>query len=106
MTSYYCVIQFIPDVVRDERVNVGVLTFGDGQVRTRFIKDWTRAETIAGTDVMGLKFLLEDVENLSENDVWNAARNWEHAIQLTYPCGTGKSPDELLNETANRFLVD
>ncbi|HQU44959.1 MAG TPA: DUF3037 domain-containing protein [Pirellulales bacterium] len=37
MASFYSVVQYVPDAVRDERINIGVLTFGDGRVRHLFV---------------------------------------------------------------------
>jgi hypothetical protein len=36
MVCYYTIVQYYPDPIADERINIGVMVFGDDQVRSRF----------------------------------------------------------------------
>ena len=46
MTSYYSVVQYVPNPMSGERVNVGVIAFDGHAVRTRFLRNWTRARRV------------------------------------------------------------
>ena len=48
MTSYYTVVRYVPDVVRDERVNIGVIVFSDNEKRSQFLKNWGRVKSLGG----------------------------------------------------------
>jgi len=48
MPSYYSVVQFLPDPIRDEKVNLGVLAYNDsGVLVSHFIRDWKRIRNFA-----------------------------------------------------------
>jgi Protein of unknown function (DUF3037) len=55
MPGYYSVVQYLPDPVTDERVNIGVITYGDGGIRCRFLRTWTRVRMFGGEDVSFLR---------------------------------------------------
>jgi hypothetical protein len=119
MTSYYSVVQYLPDPIIDERINVGVVVFGDGQVRSRFLRDWYRVRAFRGGDV---SFLREFAEHFSqrqavmdfagprpvvtEAQVREIASNWTNSIQLSEPKASLLPADELLEDVASRFLRD
>jgi hypothetical protein len=44
MPTYYTVVQYVPDPVADERINIGVIAFGDGRISSRFVKNWGRVQ--------------------------------------------------------------
>jgi hypothetical protein len=42
MPARYSVIQYLPDPATDERINFGVLAFGDGDhLYARFVRNWS-----------------------------------------------------------------
>src|SRR5438309_1341485 len=51
MPSYYSIVQYVPDPVTDERINVGIIAFGDGIILTRFIRNWSRVRLFGGANV-------------------------------------------------------
>jgi hypothetical protein len=50
MSSRYSVIQFIPDAIADERINIGVIAYGEGAIFVRSLQDWQRVRCFAGHD--------------------------------------------------------
>lgn len=87
MVSYYTVVQYYPDPIADERINIGVMAFGDGRVRSRFIQDWRRVEQFGGEDISFL------------HDFARRAEAWEETT-LREPLYSTREPDELLDEMA------
>ena len=105
MTAYYTVVQYIPDPITDERVNVGVLTYGDGRVRARFLSNWSRvAQFGKSSDLAFLNEAAGILAAASEDDIRVSAATWADVLQLTEPRGSLLSPDELLVNIAERFL--
>jgi Protein of unknown function (DUF3037) len=118
--SRYSVVQYLPDPVTDERINIGVVAFGDGVMRARFVRNWRRVGSFGGPDIDFLKKFARDVETAAEQQIplalegsrldaealRQAAGRWMNSIQLTEPRGSTLEPDELVGKIARRFLRD
>lgn len=118
MASFYTIVRYVPDPIADERTNIGVIVFGEGQVRSRFITNWQRAQSLGGEDLSFLKSfgrlvqqaasaqkpLLPDIPSWSEEVVKRIAGRWHNSIQISEPRGSLKSPDALLKEVTDLYL--
>ena len=106
MTSFFSVVQYVPDPVADERVNIGVLVYGDGKVRARWISDWKRGAAQLGRarDADFLRDVASTLGNSTEADIRKPNRAWFDVIQLTESRASLLPPDELLADIADRFL--
>lgn len=119
MPSFYSVVQFVPDPVRDERMNFGVVTFDDDAVRVEFLNNWTRASRFANSDVSFLREFAESMETacaaqqgmFDEPQGWSpdalraAAKEWSNCIQFTEPRASTLAADELLPRMSTRYLA-
>src|SRR5437879_5477961 len=54
MSAYYALIQYTPDPVIGELINIGVVVFGDGRTRFRFLHNWNRVKRF-GANITSLK---------------------------------------------------
>jgi hypothetical protein len=106
MPSHYLVVQYVPDLVRDERVNIGVIAVGNGKVRTHFLENWQRVRHFGSKGIAALKEFAHQSSRLSEEDLRNAAANWKNVIQFTQPAASLLDVDQLVIDAAERFLVD
>jgi hypothetical protein len=122
MTTFYSIVQYVPDPIRDERANVGVVVFGDGQVRTRFLHNWTRVRQFGSEDISFLQQFanrakswsdpevplpgLGEAVRLDESGLRAIAGRWLNTIQFTEPRASTLEPEALLNEMANRMLTE
>src|SRR4051794_19732972 len=104
MPAFYSVVRYVPDVVANERLNIGVLVFGDGRVRSQFLENWSRVRSFGAENIGFLKAFACDVAKMSEEDVRRISETWMHSIQLTQPAGSLFSPNDLLVDAAGRFL--
>src|ERR1700712_1684377 len=120
MPAKYSVIQFVPDPIAGERINIGVIAFDKYRVVVRFLKQWERVKRFANDDVQFLQdfadncisavspnLLLPTSERfprLDESKIIEMAHGWKNSIQLTEPRGSTKVADDLLSEIASRFL--
>lgn len=123
MPSYYVVVQYVPDPVSDERLNVGVVTLGDGVLRSRFLRRWARVRAFSGgRDISFLRNFAEEVRSwspanerlpalddtvrVSETVLQEMARRWVNSIQLTEPRASTLDSEHLLADVAARFLYE
>ena len=118
MTSHYSIVQFVPDPITDERINVGVIATGDGEaVRVRFLTHWQRVRQFGLGDVSFLQDFARAVEirqgelDLSHTE-WSEpllrrlSSEWVRSIQFTEPRASLKDVDSLFEEIVMRFLHD
>jgi hypothetical protein len=106
MPAYYSVVQYAPDLVTGERINFGVVVFGEGRLLTRFLQNWTRVKQFGG-NVTSLKaFAHEAQHKLDEGKVREAAQRWANCIQFTPPAASTLGHDALLLDVTKRFLID
>lgn len=122
MSAKYTVIQYVPDPIADERINVGVLVFDRQIVRTRFVSKWDRIRQFANQDIQFLKNfargiaetdlpartlnMFEQNKVLSEELISAMAGSWINTIQFTEPRASLKNVDDLLGDVAERFLYE
>lgn len=120
MPNYYAVVQYVPDLVRDERINVGVIAFGDGSIRSEFIQDWSRPKAFGGEDLTFLKEFGRHVREsqqeqlpladpslatITEELLRTFSATWRNSIQITEPRASLLDTNELLRDVAARFLM-
>lgn len=115
MPSHYSIVRYVPDPIADERVNVGVVVFGEGRVLTRFVNRWSRTKTFGGEEVDFLREFAREIgepqRNLlafsqpwTDDTLSTVSRRWKNSIQLSEPRASLKDPDSLLAEVAATFL--
>lgn len=123
MTSHYCIVQYVPNPLNDERINIGALVFDDLSVRTRFLQNWERVRNFGkpkSIDFLkdfaakmeaaakdGLLFPGEVPSEVPRRErMTKIARGWMNSIQITEPRGSLMGVDELLEDTVKDFLVE
>lgn len=126
MPAYYTVVQSVPDPIADERINVGVVVFGDGQLRSRFRRDWKRVKSFAGDDVGYLRELTEKIDQASirsaatsmqpelsdfpvqrrmdEDILRKMIDEWSNTVQFTPVQPSLEAPDDLLTTLDEMYL--
>src|SRR4051812_2171229 len=106
MPAYYTVVQYVPDPVRDERMNIGVIAFGDGAVRTKFVDSWQRVKAFGEEHIGFLRSFARKADRLTEEKIREIVESWHSSIQLSPPAGSLLSPQALLVDAASRYLRD
>lgn len=115
MPSYYSIITYVPDPIADERINIGVVVFGDGRPQFRFVSDWRRAFNFGRirTDVLqdfaaqvksDQRSVFSDLEEWDEDTLRNILARWKNSVQFTEPRASIKPPNDLLNDVARLYL--
>jgi hypothetical protein len=128
MPIYYTVVHAVPDPVAGEFANIGVVVFGDGEVRTRFLRQWGRVEAFAREDISYLQDFAQEFEReaaatlanvrqqpldpfaapptVEEDELRRMAAAWSNAIQFSPIEVAEGDPDLLLVELADIFLKE
>jgi hypothetical protein len=122
MPSAYTVVQYVPDPIADERINVGVLVFGDGRIRSRFIKSWTRVKHFGKEDVEFLRDFERRVGGWSPDELplpglakgpmigdealATLTGSWVNSVQLTPSRASLLDSEALLDEMCRQFLKE
>lgn len=123
MASRYSVIQYVPNPISDERINLGVLVFDENVVRVHFLTSWKRVRYFAATEE--IDFLRNFTHNmrkavktgllfpgdrkgdmLCHERLLEASLNWQNSIQFTQPRGSLSSVDKLLEEVISIYLLE
>ncbi len=116
MASFYTVVQFVPDPVADERINAGVIVYGEGQILAHFVENWNRLQRFGNKDVSFLKQFAHDLmeriragtaePQITEATLQEMVSSWRSAIQFTAPRGSLLSLEALLEDAEGRFLAN
>lgn len=115
MPSFFSVIRYVPDPITDERLNIGVVVYGEGTVLSKFIGEWAKVRIFGGEDVRFLREFADDVERkqlslFKQNSRWNEdtlqqiSKHWKNSIQLSEPKASLRSPHELLEDISSRYI--
>lgn len=127
-TTFYSIVQFVPDTIADERMNIGVIVFSNGYVLSRFLHRWDRVKCFAQADIDYLKEFTSWIGeamasstsgNLpltlpgipvsgrpNEETIRRIASEWSNSIQVTTPQPSLEDPQILLDRLAKRHLVE
>lgn len=124
MVSRYSIIQYVPNPIADERINIGIVAFNDRLVKTRFVQSWKRVACFAkyDSDVDFLKDFQCKIEKLASlnllfsddaNDIDRnldrlnrVAKSWNNSVQFTEPRGSLEDVETLLDDISEDFLIE
>ncbi|MFZ5767632.1 MAG: DUF3037 domain-containing protein [Bacillota bacterium] len=110
MPSWYTVVQYLPRPVAEERVNLGIIAWGGGEVVCAFVDDFARARAFGGGDVSCVAEAVGELKRaVGEGRLGEAvermAREWGGIVQLTPPRASLLGPRELLGVLRPLFLA-
>lgn len=117
---YYSIIQYVPNQIRNERINIGVIVVNkDGSFsKTKFTNRFSRAKNFSGRNVSFLKdfsknfqFETNDQKLLAyENTKWDLGRlkkvsgQWWDSIQFSEIKTSINPPEKVLSDMFNLFV--
>jgi hypothetical protein len=121
MSARYSVVQYLPSPIADERINVGVITWDDADIYSRFLRTWGRVRSFSGADPKFLAQFAKQFQTLSSSQLrlalgdaagLDTARletmigRWENSVRFTPPRGSLNDARTLLAEIAPTFLKE
>lgn len=120
--TFYCILQYVPYPIANERINIEVLVFNDRDIKFQALKNWKRVHNFGKEN---LDFLYDFVERMHE---WNKkgllfpgddklhlsrmermrelSNSWMNSIQFTQPHPSLASIDKLLMDIVEDFLIE
>ncbi len=120
MVSRYSIIQYVPDPIADERINIGVVVFNEDAVQTRFLTNWERVRLFGMEDIYFLKDFAHRLHKAALDDLIfpgdehskipnherlrAIAQGWMNSIQFTEPRASLDTLDSLLEDSVNTYL--
>lgn len=105
MPSYYSVVQYVPDLIRNERVNVGIIVFDEREKDCYFVEDFKRVRSLGGS-VEFVKQAAHTIRQLGVNTLRDIIGQWNESIQFTRPAASLLDLTSLVVDASNRFLVE
>lgn len=123
MASRYSVIQYVPNPIADERINIGVLAFDEKNVRVHFLARWDRVRCFGTSEDIslvknfanqmqkaaskGLLFPGDEPSEIPKHErLSKVARSWINSIQFTESCGSLEPVDDLLEDIVKTYLLE
>lgn len=117
MPSQYSVIRYMPNFLNGEGVNIGVMAMDEQNAKCKFLTDWTRAENFVGVTQEKMQSFIDELERacsgkttdgfkLNSLNFADSYGRWQHSIQFSALRGTLRDYEELLEVTAELFLID
>lgn len=120
MSTLFTIVQYVPDTLADERMNIGVIVVEGGQIEGRFLRQWNRVRTFGGEDISFLREFAERVNKwtpdhpeipglaagvrLDKEGLQEIVGRWHNSIQFT-PLRASLSPrEQLLDELSAQYL--
>jgi len=110
MVAFYAVVQYTPDPNGDERVNIGLLTCGNGIVRGRCLQRWNRVTYFGSPDARFLETVFYDLETTlegsddPESELRRLSASWVNAVRITPLRASMLDSNALLEEMTPRVL--
>jgi|GEM_PF-980521 len=122
MLTRYSIIQYVPDPLAGERINIGILAIGGERMVSRFVPNWDRIDCfaagrsteflrdfarqflVADPDQLGLSAKFAAAEGITAKDLESIAARWRHSIQFTAPASSTRSPEEVLERIGPKVL--
>ena len=122
MASRYSIVQYVPNPIADERINIGVVAFDDNDVRVQFLNNWSRVQAFGREDIHflrdfakrmnfaaseGLLFPGDEPDGTPKHErLKKIAQGWINSIQFTEPHGSLENVENLLEDIAQTYLVN
>lgn len=116
MGSFYTVVRYVPDPIADERVNIGVIAFQGDQVKSVFLRRWTRVKQLGLENIDFLRDFADAVENRQlplfessrqwdEKAVREAVGAWANSIQFSAPKASTMDAAQTIASISKRVLL-
>lgn len=108
----YAVIRFTPDIIANERINIGVIVYDiekDDDIRIRFLTKWDRVQAFANKDIQWLLDYVGRIQATKWTQADIAALLSANGYASVYVEGWGgslESADKLFEWACNKFLME
>jgi hypothetical protein len=120
METFYSIIQYYPDPLNEERINIGFIVYSEEFLVSRFLEKWDRVKCFGQEDI---SFLQEFAKRVQESNSYTAmglpviperfgpkvileiSKSWKNSIQITEPRLSLETPSDLIDSLNEQYLV-
>lgn len=122
MASYYSIIQYVPNPIANERINIGVIIFDDKEIKVKFLKNWNRVKNFCMGDITFLRDFESQMQNAvsqgllfpgdslldqpRQERLQRVSESWMNSVQFTEPNFSLKPVDKLLEDSIKKYLIE
>ena len=121
MGTVYSIVQYVPDPIAGERINIGLIAVEEGRAACRFLDNWDRVNCFgSGADVEWLTefatsiqlsckestMLVKTTPELTMSSLRRMSEQWTYSIQLSQPSPSLLRCDQLIEDLAPLMLKD
>jgi len=122
MASYYSIIQYVPNPIANERINIGVLIFDDKEIKVKFLKNWNRVKNFCMGDITFLRDFESQIQKAvaqgllfpgdslldqpRQERLQRVSEGWMNSVQFTEPNFSLKPVDKLLEDSIKKYLIE
>jgi hypothetical protein len=122
MVSRYSIIQYVPDPIASERINLGVLVFDEDEIRVRFLESWKRVYCFGAENIDFLRDFAARMNNAVDDGLFvpgepntdlspqerllKISQEWQNVVQITPPRKSLGDLEIVLDEVASIFLKE
>ena len=116
MPSHYTVVQYVPNPLADERINLGFIAWDEHLSVTRFTKNWSKAKAIGGNEVHILKQISQELQveirkvssagraDAREELLARFIRDWGGKVQFTAKRGSLRAAEDVAKDLCPIFI--
>lgn len=115
MATFYSVIRFVPDPIRDEALNVGIVVARGETILVHLVDDWSRLKYFAGAHWRSMRQTLREFAGNPHDFLGLAAvaerkafesrlAGWTHSLQFSDVRVSTDMPQDLLEKLSDVFL--
>jgi hypothetical protein len=106
MPSRYRVLQYFPDLVTGECINIAVIAYDDTAAFARTLQDWSRVQAFGGGSTEILQTVAQGLRQWTPEQARGYRMNEMSCLQLTEPRASITTAEELIDRIADRMLVE
>jgi hypothetical protein len=123
MASHYSVIQYVPDPIADERINLGVLAFDNEVIHVQFLDNWKRIHCFGHENIEFLKDFALQMQDVTEDGLFipgetldetlskqerllKISQEWQNILQITPPRKSLGEVESVLEQMSAIFLKE
>lgn len=119
MIARYTVVQYVPNPLADERINIEIIAWDEGGVAAKFSSNWKRVQSFGHENVGYVREFVKRTTSALEASNADLFKNsesmdvvklekmigeWHHSIQFTTPRTSVKGRDAVLTDVSPIFL--
>ena len=122
MASYYSIIQYVPNPIANERINIGVIIFDEKEIKVKFLKNWNRVKNFCMGDITFLRDFESQMQKAvsqgllfpgdslldqpRQERLQRVSESWMNSVQFTEPNFSLKPVDKLLEDSIKKYLIE